>query len=59
MSPNGPFNSSEQCVVIYECACDVCGELYIGETERSLEERVEEHRRSIEKQDSKSALSQH
>ena len=34
--------------VICECACDVCGELYVGETERSLEERVEEHEKSIE-----------
>ena len=37
----------------------MCGELYVGETGRSLGQRVEEHVESIEKTDSKSALSQH
>ena len=52
------LDRSEQCGVIYECACDVCGELYVGETGRSLVERVE-HAVAIERQDSKSALSLH
>ena len=43
----------EQYGVIYECSCDVCGELYVGEIGRSLGEKVEEHGRSIERQDLK------
>ena len=52
--PQGSFRQCEQCGVRYECASDVCCELYVGETARSLEERVEEHGRSIERPDSKS-----
>ena len=40
MSPKDPFDVGEQCGVIYERACDVCGELYVGETGRSLVEKV-------------------
>ena len=54
-----PKDLGEQCGVIYECACDVCGELQLGETGRSLVERVYEHAKSIERQDSMSALSQY
>ena len=59
VSPKDPLDSDEQCGVIYQCACDVCVELYVGETGRSLEERVAKHGRSIERQDSKLALSQY
>ena len=52
VSPKDPLDSDEQCGVIYKCACDVCGELDVGETGRSVEERVEKHGRSIERQDS-------
>ena len=45
--------------MIYECSCDVCGKVYIGETERSLGERTTEHAKSLAEGDSKSALSQH
>ena len=41
-----------------ECECDVCGDV-CGETEISLRQIAEEHAKSIEKGDSKSALSQH
>ena len=47
----------KQCGVICECVCDVCAELYVGETGKALGERVEEHRMFIERWDSKSALS--
>ena len=43
--------------VIYEC--DLCGEVYVEETEKSLRWRVEDHAKSIEKGVSKSAFSQH
>ena len=59
VSPKDPLDHSERCGVIYECACDVCGERYVGETGRSLGERMEEHAKSVEKCDQKSALSQH
>ena len=44
---------------MYQCSCDVCGKVYVGETGRSLGERTLEHQKSIDKEDSKSALSQH
>ena len=53
VSPKDPLDIGEQCGVIYECACDVYGEVYVGETGRSLVERVEEHAKSIDRQDSK------
>ncbi len=42
-----------------ESDCDVCGQIYIGETGRSLGERTLEHQMSIAIGDCKSALSQH
>ena len=59
VSPKDPLDICEQCGGIYQCACDVCGVLYVGETGRSLVERVDEHAMSIERQGSKLALSQH
>ena len=56
VNPRDLLDVCEQCRVIYECACDVCGELYVGETGRSLVERVDESSKSIERQDSKSTL---
>ena len=52
VSPKDSLDHGEQCGVIYECAYDVCGELYVGETGTSLVERVEEHAKSIERQES-------
>ena len=57
--PKDPLDPPEQCGVIYQTDCDVCGEIYVGETGRSLGERTVEHQKSIDKQDMKSALSQH
>ena len=36
VSPNDPLDPREQCGVIYKCDCNVCGELYVGETGRSF-----------------------
>ena len=30
--PKDPFVMCEQCGVIYECECEVCSKLYMGET---------------------------
>ena len=57
--PKDKLKPREQCGVVYGVDCQVCGESYVGETGRSLGERAEEHQKSIEKGDSKSALSQH
>ena len=59
VSTKDPLDLGEQCGVTYECACNICGELYVGEVGGSLVERVHEHAKSIEKQDSKPALRQH
>ena len=59
VNPKDPLDMKEQCQVIYEYECDVCREIYIGETEISLGQRAEEHAKLIDKRNSKSALSQH
>ena len=33
----------------YECSCEVCWEVHVGETGTSLGERVEEHAKSIKR----------
>ena len=48
--PKDPLDTAEQCGVIYLCECEVCGKSYIGETERSLGERIIEHKKSVDKQ---------
>ena len=45
--------------MIYECRCEDCSELYVGEMERSLSQRIQEHDKSVKEGDSKSAFSQH
>ena len=57
--PKEPLEKHEQCGVIHECGCKVSEKLYVGETGRSLGERVEEHTKSLIKGDVKSTLSQH
>ena len=46
--------------VIYRVPCRECDAVYIGETLRSLEERLKEHKRHVEKSDPKgSAIAEH
>ena len=59
VNPKDPLAKEEKCGVIYKCQCRECGEVYVGESERSLGVRAEEHDKSLVKRDSKSALSQH
>ena len=59
MRPKDPLLPVEKCGVIYKFACEQYGEVYVGETERSLGERTMEHQKSLDRLDSKSALSQH
>ena len=49
MKPKDPLDNMKKCGVIYKVGCEVCVEVYVGETERSLGKRG----------DCKSALSQH
>ena len=57
--PKDPLDPDEQCGVVYECHCEVCNKTYIGETGRSLGDRMAEHQKSLDKGDMSSALSQH
>ena len=57
VSPKDPLEKHEQCGVIYECGCEVCVKLYVGETGMSLGGRVEEHAKSLIRGDEISALS--
>ena len=45
--PKDPLDMEEQCGVI--CRCDVCGEVYVEDTEGSLEQGAEEQAKLIEK----------
>ena len=44
---------------MYECKCEECGDLYVGEIERPLGERTQEYDKSVKEGDSKLALNQH
>ena len=33
----------------YQVNCDMCDKVYVGETGRNLEKRIEEHRKDLEK----------
>ena len=57
--PKDPLDPEDKCGVIYESKFDECGQLYVGEMERSLGERTQEHDKSVKEGDSKSPLSQH
>ena len=39
--------------------CDTCKEVYIGESERSFGERLDEHYKSVQLENCKSAMGQH
>ena len=43
--PKDPLDTGEQCGVVYQCSCEVCGEKYVGETGRSLGDRIMEHQK--------------
>ncbi|XP_071083786.1 uncharacterized protein [Haliotis cracherodii] len=43
---------------VYHIQCD-CGDSYVGETSRPLRIRIKEHKTSVQKYDSKSAISDH
>ena len=45
--------------MIHECRSEECGELYMGERERSLVENIQEHDKSVKEGDSKLDLSQY
>ena len=57
--PKDPLEKEEKCGVVYKIDCGVCQATYIGETERSLASRIPEHQKSVDINNSKSALSQH
>ena len=61
VSPKDPLDKEEECGVVYQRECEEkdCGAKYIGESGRSLGERLGEHDKSLKDRDSKSALSQH
>ena len=44
---------------VYEIKCVECGEIYIGETSRSLHERFKEHLFKYEKRDKESVFRKH
>ena len=45
--------------VIYQIKCNLCDNIYIGETKRFLHDRIKEHLRSIKNEDNKSAFAEH
>jgi hypothetical protein len=45
--------------LVYKFQCQLCNQLYIGETSRPFHYRYKEHMRSLNIKDKKSALSQH
>ena len=57
--PKDKVHPLYKCGTVYCIECDECEGKYIGESGRTLATRITDHNKSIEKGDSKSALSQH
>ena len=56
------FKNTSICMtknVVYQLTCSMCGEIYVGETKRSLHQRLLEHNRAIQLGDISSAISEH
>ena len=45
--------------VVYEVPCNDCDHVYIGETGRTLEKRLKEHRSAVKKNDRKNGIGVH
>ena len=52
-------NETKSHVGIYTITCKDCNKLYISETQRNLEKRIYEHKRSIKTNDDRNALYSH
>ena len=57
--PNESLDPQKTGGVLYECNCEQCGQLYVGEMEIFLGEKSHEHGKSVKESDSQSALGQH
>ena len=57
--PKDEITVEEKCGVIYNIKCKDCDTDYIGETARKLGTRLNEHRKSVQACDLKSAVSEH
>ena len=47
--PKDKVDAWKKCGVVYQVNCDMCDKVYVGETGRKLEKRIEEHRKDLEK----------
>ena len=45
--------------VVYEVPCQDCGEVYVGETGRTLKKRISEHKQAVKKGDRKNGITVH
>ena len=54
-----PIPASENPNVVYKLPCEDCDKIYIGETGRSLQTRMKEHRDRIARRDNNSQVYQH
>ena len=53
------LEKSEQSGIVYEIGCKGCDSVYIGQSKRKLNVRVNEHKRDVKNKDKKSALANH
>ena len=53
-----PIESKHKTEVIYSIPCE-CGKVYIGETGKTLTERLAEHRRAVRRMDNNNSLAVH
>lgn len=59
VAPKDPLTKDEKCGVVYSLKCETCDSEYVGETIRPLSTRMKEHRDSVAKRNTKSALGEH
>ena len=51
VKPKDPLDDMEKCGVICKVGCEECGQVYVGETDRSLGERTLEHQKSLNREE--------
>ena len=59
MKVKQPRDDKKKKGVVYEVPCGECDSVYIGETSRTLEKRLSEHKNAVKKNDTNNGIAVH